>query len=621
MGQFGRWTIWAECVTLVVMHAKILIVDDDDITRRVVDHIVRRAGFETVAVCGGQEAMDCLADHEFDVAVVDLMMPGIDGFAVLDHMRKHAPGVVPVVLSATSSLEDALRTVQEGAFDFVSKPVDNIDVFIHRIERAVEHKRLRDSHAELLEEVKRKNAELENRLGQLELAHSILQSQAVAIQIDLNRAMRIQQGLLPRELPFSDRISLTTVYEPLAKVGGDLYDVFAVDDTHVGICLADTSGHGVSSALLTVFLKHAFDGVRARSSDGIGGAPGEVLTELNHIILDEAFGQGIFVSMCYLVLNVDTGKLKYSNAGHPPMLRRRAAGGVERLRTPAPVLGVNPAVVYAEDECVLGAGDMLVMYTDGIPESRDASGAFFGEERLKSVIAGASPHADAIADAVQRDVHAFTEGRQRTDDLTLLVLGAEPQTTPFRVPREGPVKTPEGGKASVKVLKGKHDNCVFISVSGTGSWRESQQVLNLCREACEAGEQSIILDLTHCNHLDSTFLGVLHNIVTGVDEKKKCRFELQNLSRVLLREMSDLGLTGVLMHFRHAPIPLPRTMAPVDDSIPGGGELGRVLLWAHEALVEADPKNADRFAAVLQVLHDRAREATAQGTPPEEPES
>ena len=461
----------------------------------------------------------------------------------------------------------------------------------------------------------------------MSLAHSILQSQAVAIQVDLNRAMRIQHGLLPQRLPFEDRISCATMYHPMAKVGGDLYDFFQLDDHRFGLYIADASGHGVSSAMLTVFLKHAMQSAVRTEETGAVRAPGDVLCRLNQIIISEAFGQGVFVSMIYLVLDVNTGLAIYSDAGHPPALVRCADGGqdrfcaIERWHRPAPVLGVNPAVRYSDGECTFSRGDLLVLYTDGITEARDPEGAFFGEERLRRIVAESGPHADQVSDVVQRALAAFQEGCPRTDDATLVVLAFEPQLTAFHVPEEEPTKTPAVAHRSVKVLTAKHDHRVFISIMGPGSWRESQQVLDLCEQARARGERSVILDLSHCTHLDSTFLGVLHNIAAGFDrdpepEGAPCRFDIQNLPEALLREMSGLGLTAVLAHFRPEPVPVPESMDPVEGGIPAGEEMGRLLLWAHEALVEADPSNADRFAAVLQVLSDRAKGANRGGEPP-----
>ena len=596
--------------------AKILITDDDETMREILTATLERAGFEIRTAIHGLDAQARLKETQFDVAIVDLSMPVCDGFELLEWLRAHKPGVVPVVLSATSDVKEALRAVHEGAYDFVPKPVSDPDVFVQHIKRAIEHKRLQDGHNRLLRELHDTNVELANRLGQLEMAYDLLQSQALAIQVDLNRAKAIQRGLLPKNLPFSDRVSAAAVYEPMAKVGGDLYDLFQLDDHRLGLYIADASGHGVSSAILTVFLKYAVDQTVRLTSNGQGTDPGRVLDALNETVLSERFSQGVFVSMIYAVLDVTTSAVRFSSAGHPPMLLRRADGQVERVRQPGPVLGVNPHVEYTVAEFALNQGDALVLYTDGITEARNPAGEFYEAQRLTKAIAAAQNRADAVAAAVQQDVTSFRDGRPNADDATLLVLAAQPQRTPFYAPSKEDEAPGATKQAAAKILTATHDRCLFISVFGAGSWRESQQVLDLCNRAREAGESAVIMDLATCTHLDSTFLGVLHNIASSFDDQSPCRFEIQNVPRVLLRNMSELGLTAVLMHFRHEPAPLPEWMRPVEGAIPGGEEMGRLLLWAHESLVHADPKNADRFAAVLKVLHDQVtggkRQAGAQ---------
>jgi len=597
---------------------KILFVDDEKNILSALRRLLfpMRGEWDIQFATSGFEALDILAQDSFDVIVSDLRMPGMDGFELIEWMQGHEPRVVPVVLSGTARVEDALKAVQHGAYDFVSKPVEALDVFIQHVQRAIEHKRLIERNERLVEELRTKNEELENRLDQLELAHSILQSQAVAIQVDLNRAMRIQHGLLPKRLPFADRISLAAIYHPMAKVGGDLYDVFQLDEHRLGIYIADTSGHGISSAMLTVFLKHAVQG-SLRSQDARLRMPGESLCALNTILLNEAFGQGIFVSMAYVVIDLDSMTLYYSSAGHPPMFLKMSDGTIQRLHKPAPVLGLNPRVAYTDSEVKLHPADMLALYTDGITEARSASGEYFGEERLKRLIAISDSHADSFAKEVEQRLTAFCSGRQHTDDFTLVALCVEPQQEPFHVPEEEPTRaTSSPGRAGVRVLCAHEDNHLFIGIHGVGSWRESQQILDLCKEARREGLASIVLDLSNCSHLDSTFLGVLHNIATSFDSDLGCRFEIQSLPRLLLQEMSNLGLAGVLMHFRPKPLPLPDNMQPVEGGVPAGEEMGRLLLWAHEALVDADPSNADRFAAVLQVLHDQAKAASAEKAAP-----
>ena len=130
----------------------------------------------------------------------------------------------------------------------------------------------------------------------------------------------------------------------------------------------------------------------------------------------------------------------------------------------------------------------------------------------------------------------------------------------------------------------------------------------MCEAAIEEKDWSVIVDLRECTHLDSTFLGILHDLVSTFDETKECIIELQDIQRPLLREMSELGLTAVLNHVRHRPIHVPDTCHEKEgEGILSKDDMGRLLLLAHEALVDADPRNADRFNAVLKVLHAQAK--------------
>ena len=605
------------------MRGQILVAEDDISCRRWIEAVLERAGHKVTGVVSGEEAIERMGQETYEVVLLDLVMPGLGGLDVLTWMQTHAPKTVAVVLSGTQSVQDALHAIQTGAYDFLSKPVESSEILLQRLARALEHKRLRDSRDCLLEEVQEKNIELENRLGQLELAHSILKSQAVTIQTDLNRAMRIQQGLLPQQSPLPDRVSLSALYRPMAKVGGDLFDVFSLGEDQLAFYIADASGHGVSSAMLTVFLKHAIQRAVRDPEKGTLRDPGAVLLDVNKTVISEAFGQGVFISLTYGLLDTVTGVVHYSNAGHPPLLLIHGDHRIERLHRASPVLGVNPKVLYTHGEFTMQPGDILVLYTDGITEARNVHGRFFGVERLCETLATAERHTDVVRKAVETGLMHFCEGAESSDDATLVVLGREPQRVQEPMPLE-PEAPAEPITAGATVMTAERDGIVFISITGTGSWRESQHILDLANQARTAGARTIVLDLGNCNHLDSTFMGVLHNIVISFEEAETdtpppintvvsgqpCRFEIQNAPRSLLRLMSELGLTSVLLHFRPEPLSLPPSMLSIDAGPPEGEAMGRLLLWAHESLVEADPSNADRFAAVLEVLHARAKSAT-----------
>lgn len=586
------------------MKAKVLIVDDERGFRYIVSEILRDAQYDVRAVPSAKHAKVELTSGKFDVCLVDLKMPEIDGLALMQWMKDNAPDVVPVVLSATTDVDDAAQALRHGAFDFITKPVMDNTVFLKHIERAASHKHLREQNRALLTELQEKNSELEERYDQLKLAHSLLETQSEALQADLDRAVRLQEGLLPKVLPFSDRLSAATIYRPAGKVGGDLFDIIPLDDEHLAVYVADTTGHGVSSAMVTVFLKHAIRPTRGTDGQTIL-EPGEVLNHLNETLIERAFGHDIFISIIYLVLNVNTMEIAYATAGHPPMLVKHRDGSVQAHRLSAPAVGINRNVAYTTQSVRLEEKDMAVLYTDGVTEASDEDGNLFGLDRLQSVIKEAPSHADEIAAAIDRAVREFSPEQPNADDITVVVLGIEPQRGPFAV---------HGDSPSSEAAPDRHDGVFFaeekgrrfIVVCGAGSWRQSQRILEICQDTLDKNEGVIVLDFSKCFHMDSTFLGTLHNLSAKFDASA-ADFEVQNVPLSSLDEMSKLGLTSVLVHFRPDPLPLPESMEQVQIADLNRDSMGELLLRAHEALVEADPRNAERFAAVIEGIRKKRR--------------
>ena len=592
------------------MAKSILLIDDDRTILAYLSRLLERAGYEVETADCGETGRALLEEKQYALVIVDLYLPDIDGFEILEWLREKSPDAVALILSGSTDFADAIGAMQSGAFDFITKPIDKNDMFLEQVRRAIVHKELQDSNTRLVEEVRQKNQELENRLGQLQVAHSVLQSQAMAVQADLKRAQAVQRGLLPRLLPFHEHISLSVFYQPANKVGGDFYDVFELNDEHLGIYIADTAGHGVSSALITMFLKYIVHPWKEDKYIRSLLAPGDVLRELNELVFSQPFGHDLFVSMTYAVLNIKTGLLQYSHAGHPPIQLRHKNGQVEPLRSPAPALGINAEVKYSTATKNIEPNDVLVFHTDGVTDVQDIHGIYYGRKRLCDTIAKTNGcDVYTTVRKIERDIEAFSGAAVFPDDTTIFALGFMAQETDEILP------PPEVDTPSVTIVElapgiscAQEDGCTYLSIAGAGTWRQAKCFMDTCHAAQERHDRQVVLDLAHCKHLDSTFMGVLHTICLESDENASGHFrmQLQNVPRNLLREMSELGLTTVLLHFRSKPKKLPDNMETVKGESLHEKEMGRLLLGAHEALVHADPKNADRFAAVLKLLQEQA---------------
>lgn len=183
---------------------------------------------------------------------------------------------------------------------------------------------------------------------------------------ELRLAARLQQDFLPRNLPQVGPIRFHTLYRPAGYVSGDLYDVFRLDEAHVGFYMADAVGHGMPAALLTMFIKNALvtkqitvDGYRLLQ-------PGEALVRLNDTLVDQNLTQATFATAVYGTINTQTLMCSFARAGHPFPLLMRADGSVLNLQADGGLLGIFPKDVYEDRQIQLRGGDRLFIYTDGI---------------------------------------------------------------------------------------------------------------------------------------------------------------------------------------------------------------------------------------------------------------
>ena len=241
------------------------------------------------------------------------------------------------------------------------------------------------------------------------------------VRTELRMAAEIQNAMLPNTFPpFPDRkeFDLYASMNPAKEVGGDFYDFFMIDDDHLCLLIADVSDKGVPAALFMMSAKILIN-YRAQ----MGGTPGEILTAVNAQI-----GKGnkscMFVTVWMGILNVGTGALTCTNAGHEYPFVRSGDGVFRVFRDRHGVMvGVMPKAAYGDYELKLEPGDAVFVYTDGVPEANDASGRMYGMNRLELALnrlAGQTP--EGILLGVRADVDAFAGGARQFDDLTMLCL-------------------------------------------------------------------------------------------------------------------------------------------------------------------------------------------------------
>ncbi|MCZ6659972.1 MAG: PAS domain S-box protein [bacterium] len=234
----------------------------------------------------------------------------------------------------------------------------------------------------------------------------------------LESARIIQQSFLPGQLPGADdpRYSLAAANYPAASVGGDYYDVIELGRNRLALVLGDVSGKGVPGAIYMARLVSDFRFLVEPHDD----SPAETLTALNRLLQDR--GQpGMFVTLLYLTLDLDTGVVTFANAGHLPLLIRRAIGKVESVVGDAgPPLGIIDNIAYNDSFLSLQPGEDMLLYTDGVTEAMNAAQEQFTEERLLEILLRTHPRLENIITSVTEEVKTFTGDATSNDDLTLL---------------------------------------------------------------------------------------------------------------------------------------------------------------------------------------------------------
>jgi len=375
----------------------ILIVDDTPTNIGVIAGALKDS-YKTKVATNGAKALAIAAEEEKpDLILLDVMMPEMDGYEVCRKLKADpATSEIPVIfLTGQTSAEDETQGFDVGAVDYVHKPFSPAVVKA----RVRSHILLREARAQLAKQLLDINAELE-------------------------MARQIQLSILPHTLPNLEGLDIAARYLPMNCVAGDFYDFIATDEKHLGILIADVSGHGLPSALIASMLQVALTAQVANASE-----PAKVLSGLNQALCGKFTSN--FVTAAYVYLDLKNNFMRYAGAGHPPLLLSRACSGkAGKVLKNGLILGMFPEATYEALELPLETGDRIVLCTDGILEAANRVQEQYGTERIMRFMENNTGlGADQFSDAFLRDLSLWSQqspeqGQQ--DDITLLVIGSAP---------------------------------------------------------------------------------------------------------------------------------------------------------------------------------------------------
>jgi len=592
--------------------AQILLVDDAPAMRRMLVAALKSDGdtedthYVLREAANGVEAQAAIARGEVDIVVTDLKMPHLGGLDLLQWGQAQHPGLTWIILSGLGTLDDAIRAMRLGAFAFVTKTPQMIDSLKITVRNAVRQRWLQAERARFEQELAERNDRLARQV-------TLLKQQAETIESDLVRAEVIQRALLPAAPPRLGHFAVDAFYRPTHNVGGDLYDVVAIDKRHVAVYVADATGHGVAAAMLAVLFKTHL----RLSCEGVPREPAEVLQEVNERLFAELFkgrqAPGMFLTAAYARLDIETGEAVVASAGHPPLLLHPRLDSPRPVRRTGPALGLFPSAQYAQERFVLGPGDRLLLYTDGICQGLEERGpvvARLAEVLADSRLTGQALIRQLVAQGAGTDVEYHP-----VDDVTVLVLTNSTQPSTFDNGTSGDrdaalAAQPLPALRESKILRGALENRTVVALAGAARWTGARTFYESCMGELRSG-RPLLIDLAACPQLDSTVLGTLQEIV-AFSIARQVPARLQGLRPEVREQLEELGMSGVLERVARLEQPLPANLTPLPClSADAAADRARLLL-AHEALSLLSEHNRAEFVELIEGL----RSELHRGPPP-----
>jgi len=375
--------------------ADILIVDDTPANLRLLSQMLVSQGYEVRAVTSGARALESVSVSAPDLILLDIKMAEMDGYEVCQRLKEEERSRdIPVIfISALDDLQDKITAFQVGGVDYITKPFQLEEV----LARTETHLHLRQLQR-FLEEANRK------------MSH------------ELEMAAKMQQNFLPHELPKISGYELKAVLKPARETSGDFYDVYELPDGRYGILIADVVDKGVAAALFMVL---SWSLIRTYARE-YPAQPEKVLESVNQRLLQDTEARQ-YVTAFYGILDPHSGELLYSNAGHlPPLLLRQGDGSLRKLELTGIPLGIFEEQSWNSNQVTISPGELLVCYTDGVPDAQNVKGEFFGEGRLLTAIRNRSDEpARQVQAGILADIASYMDQAEQFDDIAIVIMRRE----------------------------------------------------------------------------------------------------------------------------------------------------------------------------------------------------
>jgi serine phosphatase RsbU (regulator of sigma subunit) len=384
---------------------RILIVDDEPYNLDYLEQELESYDYQLITASNGREALEKVLETSPDLILLDIMMPEMDGFEVLFRLKAdpQTRDIPVVIISAANSLDSVVKGIQLGAEDYLPKPFEPT-LLNARISSSLDKKRLRD-------------------LEQMYLK---------SLQKEMEIAREIQTSFLPPEIPVCEQWEVSVFFQSAKEVAGDYYDTFLLEDGSLVCVVGDVCGKGVGAALfMTLFrsllragcTSNTFLSNSATQESNAADRLSEVVNFTNNYVAMVHSEANMFTTLFIGLFNPISGQLTYINAGNEPAVWVQLKNEVNHLLGPTgPIIGIMPEMDFASKQVILEPGDVLIGFSDGVPDALNQDGKSFGKESLERITVDKSIPSTELCKRIEEDILAFIGNADQFDDITLMVI-------------------------------------------------------------------------------------------------------------------------------------------------------------------------------------------------------
>jgi serine phosphatase RsbU (regulator of sigma subunit) len=384
--------------------ASILTIDDEAGIRQNLKAYLEDCGYRTLDAADGVEGLEIFRRERPDVVLCDLRMPGMDGLEVLGRIREESPDTPVIVVSGVGTLGDVVEALRRGAWDYLTKPIQDMEFLESAVGRALERARLARENREYRDSLEAAVTELKQTLGRLEE--------------DEQAGRSLQLRLLPADSqPILGCVFSRRLY-PSTYLSGDFVDYFALDAHRVAFYMADVSGHGAASAFLTVMLRtivNQFREAYRQNGDLTACRPERVLERLNQDLCHQHLGK--YLTIFYGIIDLSKHRLTWSAGGQFPYPILSDGQGLRFLDAPGFPVGLLDGADFVSHSIALPERFSLLLVSDGVLELLAGTKTDDVQEVLLQRLQESGLSIEAVAAVLGVDARP-----ELTDDVTFLLV-------------------------------------------------------------------------------------------------------------------------------------------------------------------------------------------------------